>query len=244
MSIDNNCYPFDLKLAEVIPVFKKKDDVIKKMIDLSVFYLVCQRSSKKLPSKYSSWWRRLEDVLKMSFVFAFKRRLQDVLIKTNIFGIVIRLQKMYWSRPIFSSWSYVFKASSRRLQDVFKTSSRSLAKTSLRRLQDVFFFAEILNGFKPLTIFGKKAPSQIFDWVENRSLAKGLKYWVYSSSKSLNEVEKILSRKICVTSFLKKQKQTARVFMQKQPSEGFFKKRVMRNFAEFTRKHLCQKPFW
>ena len=54
MSIDNDCYPFDLKLAEVIPVFKKKDDVIKKMIDLSVFYLVCQRSSKKLPSKYSS----------------------------------------------------------------------------------------------------------------------------------------------------------------------------------------------
>ena len=54
MSIDNDCYPFDLKLAEVSPVFKKKDDVIKKMIDLSVFYLVCQRSSKKLPSKYSS----------------------------------------------------------------------------------------------------------------------------------------------------------------------------------------------
>ena len=54
MSIDNDCYSFDLKLVEVIPVFKKKDDVIKKMIDLSVFYLVCQRSSKKLPSKYSS----------------------------------------------------------------------------------------------------------------------------------------------------------------------------------------------
>ena len=54
MSIDNDCYSFDLKLVEVIPVFKKEDDVIKKMIDLSVFYLVCQRSSKKLPSKYSS----------------------------------------------------------------------------------------------------------------------------------------------------------------------------------------------
>ena len=26
--------------------------------------------------------------------------------------------------------------------------------------------------------------------------------------------------------------------MQKQPSEGFFKKSVLRNFAEFTRKHL------
>ena len=214
MSIDNDCYPFDLKLAEVIPVFKKKDDVIKKMIDLSVFYLVCQRSSKKLPSKYSSWWRRLEDVLKMSFVFAFKRRLdqdkytrhshtssEDVLIKTNIFILAICLQG-------------IFKASWRRFQDVFKKPCKNVFKTSPRRL----FFAEILNSFKPLTIFGKKAPSQIFDWVENRSLAKGLKYWVYSSSKSLNEVEKILSRKICVTSFLKKQKVpvgqwTARVFM-------------------------------
>ena len=38
------------------------------------------------------------------------------------------------------------------------------------------FFAEMLNGFKLLTIFEKKAPSQIFDWVENRRLAKGLKY--------------------------------------------------------------------
>ena len=29
MSIDNNCYPNDLKLAEVSPVFKKKDNLGK-----------------------------------------------------------------------------------------------------------------------------------------------------------------------------------------------------------------------
>ena len=29
MSIDNNCYPDDLKLAEISPVFKKKDDLDK-----------------------------------------------------------------------------------------------------------------------------------------------------------------------------------------------------------------------
>ena len=46
----------------------------------------------------------------------------------------------------------------------------------------------------------------MFDWVENTSLVKGLKYWLYSCSKSINEAEKILSKKICVTSFLKKQK--------------------------------------
>ena len=35
----------------------------------------------------------------------------------------------------------------------------------------------------------------MFDWVENGSLAKGLKYWVYSSSKSINKADKMLSRK-------------------------------------------------
>ena len=55
-------------------------------------------------------WRSLEDVFRL------------------------RLQKTSWSRPIYSSWSYVFKTSSRRFQDVFKTPSRRLAKTSSRRL--------------------------------------------------------------------------------------------------------------
>ena len=38
------------------------------------------------------------------------------------------------------------------------------------------FFAKILNSFKLLTILTKKAASQMFDWVGNRFLAKGLKY--------------------------------------------------------------------
>ena len=29
--------------------------------------------------------------------------------------------------------------------------------------------------------------------------------------------------------------------MLKEPSEGFFEKDVLRNFAEFIRKHLCRK---
>ena len=66
-----------------------------------VIYLI----SKKNPSKYSSWWRRLEEVLKTSFVFG---RLEDVLVKNNIFVLAIRLQD-------------VFKTFPRRLQDFFKT---------------------------------------------------------------------------------------------------------------------------
>ena len=93
-----------------------------------------------LPSKHSSWWRRLEDVMKTSFVFVFKRRLEDV-FKTS------------WWRWIYSYLSYVFKTSCknvfktssrhlqnffpRRLQDVIKSFSRRLANTSWRHLQDV-----------------------------------------------------------------------------------------------------------
>ena len=94
-----------------------------------------------------------KDVLKTSFAFVFRRRYQDVLIKTNIFTLVIRLQKTSsrrfktsWSRPIYSFWPYVFKTSSktvfktssRRLQNVFKASCKNVFKTSSRHLQDVF----------------------------------------------------------------------------------------------------------
>ena len=54
-----------------------------------------------------------EDVLKTSFVFVFRRCLQDQYIRLGY-------------------------TSSRRLQDVFKTSSRYLQDVLQKRLQDVF----------------------------------------------------------------------------------------------------------
>ena len=70
------------------------------------------------PNKHSSWWKRLEDV--------FCLHLQKTFLKTT------------WLRRIYSSWSCVFKTSSRRLEDVFKTFSRCTAKFSSRHLQDAF----------------------------------------------------------------------------------------------------------
>ena len=120
------------------------------------------------PSKHSTWWKHLEDVFKMSFVFIFRRRLQnvfktswsrrtylacsnifrkrlqDVLIKTNIFVLVMRLQEVFktFSRCLQGLLQKrlqdVFKRSSRRLQNIFKTSGKSIFMTSSRRLKDVF----------------------------------------------------------------------------------------------------------
>ena len=94
------------------------------------------------PSKHSSWWRRLEDVFALRLQKTSSRRLdqdehirlthtssEDVLIKTNIFVLVIRLQ------DVFKRLQDVFKMS---CKNVFKTSSRRLAKTSWRRFQSVF----------------------------------------------------------------------------------------------------------
>ena len=76
-----------------------------------------------LPSKHSSWWRRLEDVLETYFVAVFKtssRRLdQDEYIRLShtSSGDVF---KTSWSRWISLPWSYIFKTSSKRLQDVLQ----------------------------------------------------------------------------------------------------------------------------
>ena len=99
---------------------------------------------KYKPSKHSS------------FAFVFRSRLEDVFIKTNIFTLLIHLQKTSWSRAIYSPWKYVFKTSSRRLQNVFKTSSR--------RFEDVFKASSTLfqNVFKTSSRYLQKRLQDIF----------------------------------------------------------------------------------
>ena len=102
-----------------------------------------------LPSKYSSWWRRLQDISIKVIIFVlvirFQKTSQDFLVKTNMFVLVIPLQDVFKT-----SYQDVCKTSCkisssqlqdvlpRHLQDVFKTSSRGLAKTFSWSLPDVF----------------------------------------------------------------------------------------------------------
>ena len=102
----------------------------------------------KHPTKHLPWWRRLsplssEDVSIKTNIFTLvlllqktpSRRLQDVLVKTNIFVLAIRLQdasKTSCQDVLQKRLQDIFKTSSRRLQDIFKTSWKDIFKTFSR----------------------------------------------------------------------------------------------------------------
>ena len=106
-----------------------------------------------------------------------------------------------------------------------------------------------LAFFLILTIFAKKVNRRCSTGLE---IGFCLRVWNIELTlvPSLQfKPKKILSQKICVTLFLKKRnvvagQQTERVFILKQLSEVFFKKGVMRNFAEFTRKELRRNLYF
>ena len=82
-------------------------------------------------------WRRLDGVFRLWFQKVSSRRLQNVLIKKNVFSLVIRLQKTSSRRLSQDQYIRLGYTSSRRFQDVFKTSCQDVFKTFSRRLQDV-----------------------------------------------------------------------------------------------------------
>ena len=47
LSIEKGCFPEELKLAEVSPIFKKKDDLEEEITDLPLFYGMYQRFLKE-----------------------------------------------------------------------------------------------------------------------------------------------------------------------------------------------------
>ena len=61
-----------------------------------------------------------------------------VLMKTNISLLIIPLQKTSSRRLGQDQYIRLVHMSSRRLQDIFKTSCQNVFKTSTRRIQDVF----------------------------------------------------------------------------------------------------------
>ena len=65
------------------------------------------------------------------------RRIQDVLIKTNMFALALGLQKTSSRCLGQNEYIRLGHTSSRRLQDIFKTSCQDVFKMSSKCLQDV-----------------------------------------------------------------------------------------------------------
>ena len=99
--------------------------------------------------------------------------------------------KTSWSRPKYSSWSYVFRRLAKNLQDIFKTSSRrrqDVIKTFKRSCKDIF----------------KTTCKNVFKTFSRRTIklqfSCSLLLPVYKWSRENTQPE------ICVTPFLKRWK--------------------------------------
>ena len=140
------------------------------------FYSVLDRFGSLYPSKHSSWWRRTEDVLSVTF-FCLQRRLEYIL-RTS-------------SRHNFkaSSWRRlqedVFKTSSRRLgrrledvlklcfEGILKTSWRRLAKTSWRRFWKTYCKHALKTSWRRQIVTLKTSSRRLTDVLENTKCLLG-----------------------------------------------------------------------
>ena len=157
--------------------------------------IVAERFIKTLKEKLSQQtfilmktsWRRLEDVFCLCLQKISSRRLQDFLIKTNIFALIIHLQKTSLRRlqaVLIKTNINIGHTFSRRLQDVFKTSSR--------HHQDVFkiFWIRLQVFFKTSLRRLTKTPSRRLAKTFSRHLQEVFKtFW-----RSLQDIFKTSSR--------------------------------------------------
>ena len=123
--------------------------------------------------------------------WSLRRGLENVL-KTSPSGDVFNTS---WSRPIYSSWTYAFKMSSRCFEDLFKTSSRCLEdvfKTLLKRFQD-FLQRYIQDVFKTYL-----QVELVIGNTSSRSIARAVIYrrifLVHNSEKVMVSVQNLQER--------------------------------------------------
>ena len=111
-------------------------------------HLLCW--TQLVPSKHSSWWRRLEDVFRLRLQKTSSKRLdQDEYVCLSLTSSedVSKTSSRRLGQDQYIRFGHT---SSRRLQDVFKMSSRRLAKASSRHFQDAFktFWKRLQDIFK------------------------------------------------------------------------------------------------
>ena len=145
---------------------------------------------------------------------------------------------MHCKNLLKTSWQDVLKMSRRSLQEVFKM-YHQVKLFLLTCLGDVF------NTFLRRTackdgFFRQKTSLQMFGWIENRLLAKGLKYWAHSCSQLQIKPRKYSARKY-VTSFLKKGE---RSWWDSKLNECLCIRHSPKVFFRIHKKHLHRNPFF
>ena len=157
-------------------------------------------------------WKSLSDseLKSLKLTPANTRLDEDVLIKTNIFAILIRLQKTSSRRLDQDQYIRLGHTSSRRLQDVFKTSSRRLAKTSSRHLQDVlqrclqdvfktyyqvklFFVTQFQDVFET---YSKRFLDVLLKWLSTGGLPRSPFWEIYGQCRKFPRVIKLFQKLI------------------------------------------------
>ena len=125
------------------------------------------------PSKYSSWWRRLEDVFRLRLQKTSSRRFsQDQYICLG-YTSSRRLQ------DVFKTFSIRLQdVLPRCLQDIFKTSSKRLAKTSSRHLQGRLqrYLQDVFKTYYQVKLFLLTHLWEAFDTFLRRSFPKTIIY--------------------------------------------------------------------
>ena len=94
------------------------------------------------PTKHSFSWRHTEDVFSVA-LFSLSRRLQDITARHLHEDVLKTSWKRLEENVLQTRLEYI---SRRRLEDILKTSSRHLWKTSSRRLEDVLGNQKCLLG--------------------------------------------------------------------------------------------------
>ena len=169
---------------------------------------IFKTSSKRFENVFKTSWRHLQDVLQRCLQDIFKTYYQvELFLVTQFQDIFQMYSKCFWdvllrrlsTGGLSRSHFWEIYGQCTKFPRVIKV-SQVLVFTLLHLLVAVYsgafriwlnicngaFFAKLPNGVKLLTIFPRKAPSQMFDLVENRVRAKGFKYWPHFYSQPKN----------------------------------------------------------
>ena len=92
-----------------------------------------------------------------------------------------------------------------------------------------------------ILLFARKCPG---NWLV-KNMIPGMMQFVKANVRHGQNVTFVIKKDLSLQSMISRYMYDINLwYLQKQPPEVFCKKGILRNFAKFTGKHLCQRPFF